>query len=74
VVCDFQAIYQLRINPQFGEFADLSGYELLRYASRLPAYQGAVANEIARITLPDRQAQEEIPLTHPDFADLIEFS
>jgi hypothetical protein len=77
VACDFLAVYHLRINPQFGEFGDLTGYEFLRYASRLPVYRGAVANEVARVTQvaePSTQGGTEmLPSDHPLFADLIDF-
>lgn len=74
VACDFQAIYHLRINPQWGEFAGLTGYEFLRYASRLPVYQGAVANEVLRVTqsMPN-PADEQPSIYSPEFADLIDF-
>ncbi len=46
MVCDFQAIYRIRIDPDTGDFAGLTGPQFLRYASRLPAYEGAVQNRI----------------------------
>ena len=46
VVCDFAAIYGIRIDPEVGDFAGLSGPLFLRMASRLPVYKGAVHTRV----------------------------
>lgn len=43
MVCDFLHIYGLRIDPEAGEFADLSSVQWIRYASRLTTYDGVVS-------------------------------
>ncbi|HWB38436.1 MAG TPA: hypothetical protein VHA75_20660 [Rugosimonospora sp.] len=81
-MADFLAIYHLRINPEFGDLGGLSGFEFLRYATRLPAYRGAVANELhwAAEEAPDQPdpAGQMVPadqasLLASDLADLIDF-
>lgn len=46
MVCDFLAIYHLRIDPDIEDFAGLTGPAFWRYATRLPRYDGAVASRI----------------------------
>lgn len=82
MVADFLAIFHLRIAPEFGDFGGLTGFEFLRYAIRLPAYRGAVANELhwAAEEAPEQPnpAGQMVPadrasLLASDFADLIDF-
>jgi hypothetical protein len=87
VVCDFQAIYRIRIDPDTGDFAGLTGPQFLRYASRLPAYEGAVQNRI-RVLERDKEAGSTAPepavtmldatplmvTTHPLLAGLVEYT
>lgn len=84
VVCDFLAIYHLRIDPESDDFAGLTGFQFLRYAYRLPSYTGAVAALVAAVRddSPDAPAasQQMVPGTalalqaHPDFSALIDFN
>jgi hypothetical protein len=85
VVCDFQAIYRIRIDPDTGDFAGLTGPQFLRYASRLPGYQGVmrIRAQHAEQPPPDAgttaagQALDASPLmltTQPLLAGFIEYS
>ena len=83
MVCDFLAIYHLRIDPETGDFAGLHGFQFVRYAYRLPAYTGAVAALVAAVRddTPDPgSGQQMVPGTtlalqaHPDFSALIDFN
>lgn len=56
-MCDFLAIYRLRVDPAAGDLAGLTGPQFLRYATRLPAYDGAVTALFAR----ERARRDEPP-------------
>lgn len=88
MVCDFQAIYRLHIDPDAGDLAGLTGPQFLRLASRLPAFDGAVRVRIRVLSeerstpeptgpAPAAQMLDATPLmltTHPLLAQFIEYS
>lgn len=65
MVCDFLAIYHLRIDPDVEDFAGLSAPAFFRYATRLPRYDGAVSSRIQQWRDESGQDQPGTPAALP---------
>lgn len=76
MVCDFQARYHLRIDPEVGDFAGLSASQFFRYATRLPTYEGAVAYRLEQFNAQREGQQPAAPMPAageaPQTAQMIE--